>query len=128
MLKVPYVHPGLRRKLELREQRLNNLDKVQKARLLSAIRQHFLAPPKTIQKFGKKGGAQKQKVNKNHLAMVTLQTYRRNRRITSEFVNLPIRVHNGKSFKTFLVTPEMLGYPLGGFVETRQSTYQTARK
>lgn len=49
-----------------------------------------------------------------------LNFFTRNSCIIPQFVNLNIKVHNGKSFINLLITKDMIGHKLGEFVPTRK--------
>lgn len=57
----------------------------------------------------------RQKKGKNF----SVKTRSRSCAISSDFVGLRFRVHNGKDFVPFVVMPDMVGYKLGEFVPTR---------
>ena len=49
----------------------------------------------------------------------SVKTRSRSSTISSDFVGLRFRVHNGKDFIPVVISPEMVGYKLGEFVSTR---------
>ena len=49
-----------------------------------------------------------------------ISTFSRNSCIVPQFINLNIKVHNGKSFTNILVTKDMIGHKLGEFAPTRK--------
>ena len=58
----------------------------------------------------------KQKKGQNSFSV---RTWSRASTISSDFVGLRFRVHNGKHFFPVVVTPDMVGHKLGEFAPTR---------
>ncbi|PIU22325.1 MAG: 30S ribosomal protein S19 [Candidatus Diapherotrites archaeon CG08_land_8_20_14_0_20_30_16] len=49
-----------------------------------------------------------------------VKTHKRDILITPDMVGLKFAVYDGKAFQTIGITKEMVGFPLGEFVETRK--------
>ena len=57
--------------------------------------------------------------NRKNAKSFSIKTWSRASVISSGFVGLRFRVHNGKTFFPLFIVPEMIGYKLGEFVSTR---------
>ncbi len=55
-----------------------------------------------------------------------IKTHCRNMIVLPLMVNMTIHIHNGKSFVTVLIQPEMVGHYLGEFALTRQRLAHSA--
>ena len=73
---------------------------------------HFLL--KKIKRIQKLSGKQKQKQN------YVIRTWSRRSTITNDFVGYTFQIHNGKSFKSVTINPDMVGHKLGEFAVTRK--------
>lgn len=126
MKKPMYVDPSLQLQIEKRALALSAMKDNQYKRLLRGLEQHFanLKAPSSMSSRNKGKGRQKGEGRKV-LRLVTVKARRRASRVTEACVGLPIRVHNGREWKTFLVSAGMVGYPVGAFVATRtQKAYR----
>jgi small subunit ribosomal protein S19 len=58
-------------------------------------------------------------LNSSGKETTSLQTWSRASQITSDFVGLRLKIHNGKEFFPIVITNEMVGHKLGEFALTR---------
>lgn len=128
MNKPMYVDPSLQLQIEKRALALSGMKDTQYKRLLRGLEQHFAGLKAPTGGKGKGSGA-KGGEGRKVLGLVTVKAQRRASRITEACVGLPISVHTGRDWKTFLVKSGMVGYPVGAFVRTRtQKPYRMRGK
>lgn len=132
MKKPEFIDPSLQQQIEKRAMSLSFMKERQYKKLLKGLEQHFGNLKSGRATSGGKGGSTKGKGGaggRKVLSLVGIKAQRRASRIREACVGLPIRVHNGREWKTFLVKAAMVGYPVGAFVPTRsQKSYRNRGK